>query len=327
MSTFRAEVVRVDIVPHGNADRLDIAHVRGWNVVTEKGLFKPGDLAIYIPVEAVLPESLVDKAGIRKYYHKRLRTVKLRGVYSQGLLIPADPNYKEGDDLTDALGITKWVEPIPVDMAGEAVQADPRFYKYTDIENIKNYPDLIKLGTPVILTEKVHGTNARAANIDGTIYVGSHRMCLRETDTSLYWRGANLLQVRSWLKPGEQVFFEIFGSKIQDLAYGKKAGEIGVAAFDFMVDGTYLNYPDFVQRMIKAGFEHAMAPVLPVPPQWDPKMVEKAQGKSIICPSQMREGFVIRPMIETHSQELGGRLILKCVSDEYLTRRDATEAH
>ena len=89
MSAFKAEVIRVKLGPHPNADRLELAKVRGWQCCVVKGQFQEGGLGIHIPVDAVLPDALIERLGIRKNYHKRLRTIKLRGLVSQGLLIPA----------------------------------------------------------------------------------------------------------------------------------------------------------------------------------------------------------------------------------------------
>ena len=175
MSTLRAEVVRVVVEPHPNADRLDLVKVKGWQCVSAKGQFKTGDLAIYLPVDSVLPAPLVSELGIEKMYSKRLRTIKLRGYISQGVVMkyslpPFDGTMMnplcEGDDVTNMLGITKYEVPIPVSMAGKQLPDDPRFQKYTDIENIKNYPDAMVPGELVIVTEKIHAWYQRPSSQD-----------------------------------------------------------------------------------------------------------------------------------------------------------------
>lgn len=84
-----------EILPHTNADKLEIAVVDGWRVITQKGLYQPGDLAIYCEVDSYLPVlpkysflagNSARKMGDLSGY--RLRTIKLRGELSQGLLIP-----------------------------------------------------------------------------------------------------------------------------------------------------------------------------------------------------------------------------------------------
>lgn len=89
MSLFKVETVQIDEVSaHPNAERLDLCRIKGWTCVSAKGNFKTGDLAIYIPLDSVLRPELVTKLGIEKMYHKRIKTAKLRGIVSQGLLAP-----------------------------------------------------------------------------------------------------------------------------------------------------------------------------------------------------------------------------------------------
>ena len=330
MSTLRAEVVRVVVEPHPNADRLDLVKVKGWQCVSAKGQFKTGDLAIYLPVDSVLPAPLVSELGIEKMYSKRLRTIKLRGYISQGVVMkyslpPFDGTMMnplcEGDDVTNMLGITKYEVPIPVSMAGKQLPDDPRFQKYTDIENIKNYPDAMVPGELVIVTEKIHGTNGRAAKIDGKLVVGSHRLNLVEAEGNLYWRAAKLLGLQDKLRDGEQVCFEVYGHKVQKLVYGKKPGEIAVGIFDVIKDNRYLDYPEFQGFLAERGLVGHAVPLI-VMAQWSPDMVKLADGKSTIAPDQIREGVVIKPAKERYSEKLQGRCIVKSINDEYLAKAD-----
>lgn len=184
MSTHRVEVVKIDeIVPHGNADRLEIAKIMGWQVVTGKGNFQPGQLALYIPVDSVLPNSLEmrlfppgSKITLKK---GRVRSIRIRGQMSQGMIIPLqdvrnelalkdDYEFSVGDDLAEELAITKYEPPEPDINVGPKAgkkasknQINPNFKKYTDIENIKWYTDIFQPGEMVYISEKLHGTSAR----------------------------------------------------------------------------------------------------------------------------------------------------------------------
>src|ERR1035437_1617745 len=153
MSTFKVEVVTLDlVVNHPNADRLDIAQVRGWRCVVGRDQFKTGEAAVYIPLDSVLPEYLVKELGIEKGYRNKVKSIKLRGEFSQGLLMKPREGWKLGDDVTDAIGITKWEEQIPIEMRGIMAPRDPRFVQYTDIENIKNYPSVFTPVDEVVIT-------------------------------------------------------------------------------------------------------------------------------------------------------------------------------
>lgn len=342
MSMFRVEVVRVEVEPHPQADRLDLVKVKGWQCVTRKGEFKTGDLAIYMPVDSVLPPALVAKLGIEKFYSRRLKTIKLRGYVSQGMVAPVGllsdcsvaglsvlmpSDILEGLDVTMELGITKYDPPIPVSMSGIQLPDHESFFKYTDIENVKNYPSgVFEPGELVVVTEKIHGTNFRAAKIDGVLYVGSHRMNLKDSPENLYWRAARLLKLDEQLKDGEQVFGEVYGHNVQDLTYGKKEGEIAVGVFDVMKDTRYLNYADYNLFCRVRGWGEMMVPVLACA-TWAPDLAALATGQSIIAPRQMREGVVIKPVTERFSERLQGRCILKSINDEYLLREAGTENH
>lgn len=332
MSQFRAEVVRIGIEPHQNADRLEVARVRGWACVVQKGAYSDGDLAVYIPPDAVLPDTLVKAAGVEKYYNKRLRTQKLRGVVSQGLVIPLGlPGVEwryptsDGDDVTDLLGITKWEEPIPVRMAGNARPQHPLFQKYTDIENIKNFPSVLVPGEEVVVTEKVHGSHTRAAILDGELHVGSHLIDLIEDQANLYWRAATELKLQARLAEGDLLFGEAYGSGVQDLSYGKTNGNTGIVLFDAILSGKYLDFDRFANFLTVRGLDGYLAPLLYRGP-WDPALASLADGKSELCPEQIREGIVIKPVKERWDDRVG-RVIIKVVSEAYLLRRDATERH
>lgn len=332
MSTLKAEVVRLEVAPHPNADRLDLCKVKGWQCVAQKGQYATGDLAIYIPIDSVLPPELVAKLGIEKMYHKRIRTVKLRGYISQGLLAPIailpydmicsrQPRHAEGSDCTGILGITKYEEPIPVSMAGQHLPEEPGMLKYTDIENLKNYPDVFGSDDLVVAREKIHGSNFRAAKLGGKLFVGSHNRNLVRDENNLYWRAAKMLDLDAKLFEGEQVFAEVYGKGVQDLDYGAKSGEIRVAVFDLFRDGQYLGDEAF-----QAVADARLWPTAHLIHRG--KFSEFAMPKtSVMATGQIIEGAVIRPVAEEWSERLQGRKILKSISDEYLLRKDGTERH
>jgi RNA ligase (TIGR02306 family) len=172
---------------HPNADRLDLVQVLDWRCVAQKGAFQVGDLCVYFPIDSILPQSVEDlifgpDAKVKLSNH-RVRTIKLRGAISQGLVVkpptiyPALPatmlgrQIHEGMDLTEQLGVTKYEPPaarMPGLMNGRQAtrkETNPNFQKYTDLENAKNYPDVFEQGEPVNITEKIHGTNFRAGYV------------------------------------------------------------------------------------------------------------------------------------------------------------------
>jgi RNA ligase (TIGR02306 family) len=180
MSTFEIKVVKIDeVIPHSNADRLELVRIAGWNCVVRKGEFKAGDVVIYIPIDSILPfdleSTLFPPDSKVKLSKSRVKTIKLRGAISQGIVVrpdevfpfPQQQRVSLGDNVAERLGITKYEPPvrdIPARLKGNQVPKkgiNPHFKKYTDIENFKYYPNLFEVGEQVYISEKAHGTSAR----------------------------------------------------------------------------------------------------------------------------------------------------------------------
>lgn len=176
MSEFSVQVIKLDdVVPHPNADAIEIAVIGGYQSIVQKGAFKAGDLAVYIPEGSVVPVWLLKSIGLEGKLSgsakNRVKAIKLRGLLSQGItvalfsqgypaitvengsLVPVE----EGTEVSDLLGITKWEPSVPPTLAGQ-VGALHGFTKSYDFENIKKHQTLFDDNQLVTLTEKVHGT-------------------------------------------------------------------------------------------------------------------------------------------------------------------------
>lgn len=330
MSSLIVEVVEIkEILDHPNADRLEIAKVKGWEVAVQKDTLKAGDLVVYVPIDSMLPVELSDRLGVTKYLsHGRVRTAKLRGVYSQGLIIDvktlSELNVvKKGDDVSELLCITKYIPPPPpVRMSGKQRPAHPEFYEYTNIENIKNFPDVLVVGEDVSITEKIHGANFRTGNLSRTdvqfpvdyeILVGSHKTNLVENPYNVYWKVALRYNLNVILEPNMILYGEIYGYGIQKLTYNLK--DIDVVFFDLKVNGRYVNTHDF--KVFCKKHDLPMVPVLYEGP-WDNSLMDLANGNSTIA-SHIREGIVIKPLIERYDRQVG-RVVMKHLSEKYLLK-------
>lgn len=189
MSEFACPVVRVEILPHPNADQLELAKVGDYMAVVRKGVFADGDLAVYIPEQAVIPEWLLkhlgmwdeakQKGGLAGSLGNRVKAIKLRGVLSQGLMLQMDQGNEstgpfvvaptedgigaaayvgEGDDVAEFLGVVKYEPALPSHMKGRIVGVDYGATAKYDFDNLKKTPTLFDDGEEVVITEKVHGT-------------------------------------------------------------------------------------------------------------------------------------------------------------------------
>ncbi|GAF81631.1 unnamed protein product, partial [marine sediment metagenome] len=207
---------------------LDIATVKGWNCVVGKDSIKVGDLVVYItPDDAVLPHKLMEilfnNTKISAPSNGRIRTIKIRGAISQGLIITENqlkdfyPEIKKrfvvGSIMDEYLEITKYEpkEKSPYSTRGGnqtfKKQINPNFRKYTDINHLKNYPDIFRPDEYIVITEKIHGTNFRAGYVPIHHYTGWKK-----------W----LKKIRSWIDkknfkyPGYEFVFGSHNIQLQE---------------------------------------------------------------------------------------------------------------
>ena len=163
------------------ADNIELAVVGGWNAIVKKGAQTAGEHVVIMTTDAVVPLEISDAIGVTGYLRKgqRVRTVKLRGVYSECLIVSLDslPQMKkqytsgigyfweEGDDLMDLLGIFKYEPPVKqIQLAsGKSIKyrSNPHFAVYYKFPNLKNVPGMFTKEDIVQITRKLHGTNAR----------------------------------------------------------------------------------------------------------------------------------------------------------------------
>lgn len=202
MSTFSCPVVKFRLEKHPNADSLSLAHIKGWTCIIRTEDFKNEELGVYIPLDAVADK---DHPLLGFLGGKKVKTMKLRGIISQGVLLPySQVEYHllkdkklpkvvvEGDDLHEVLGVKKWEEPVkPKRLGGggretyETSTWPSWLCKYTDIENFNNYPDVLQEEELVEATTKIHGTSVIYAKIEGKYYVCSRNRSLRTEDITI----------------------------------------------------------------------------------------------------------------------------------------------
>ncbi|RRQ85748.1 RNA ligase (ATP) [Streptomyces griseofuscus] len=352
MSTLRVTAEVLTVHEHPNADALELAQVGLYRAVVAKGAFRSGEVALYIPEQAVLPDELIEELGLTGRLAgsaaNRVRAVRLRGELSQGLV--CRPKALDGVDLAAAaalgtdfaerLGITKWVPPIPPTMNGE-VEPASELLPWVDIENIQRHPDIFTPGEPVVLTEKLHGSACLLTYVadEVRVYVsskgfGARSLALKEDPRNLYWRavhahGVPEVAARLAERLGARrigVFGEVYGAGVQDLTYGAdgRRETLGYAVFDVSaeIEGTV--------RWLDTAVLDGGLPVVPrlyEGPYDIDRVLSVASGRETVSGRELhlREGVVIRPAGERYSPVTGGRAIAKAVSPAYLTRKGGTE--
>ncbi len=221
-----ARVVRIDDVKtHPNADSLDLALVGGWQCVIKRGEYQAGDLAIYIEVDSMVPvdnlvfeflrgRNMVERDG--KEY-SRIKTMKLRKELSQGLIVPVhsagSPEPKVDEDVTDRMGILKYVKPSEQaainggnkgDRTGTSKLGFPNFIPKTDqtrVQNIKMaYDQAHQKGEKFEVTFKLDGSSLTIWHKDGEVGVASRNVGFRLEDEKIGFFTAvkNFFKGRGW---------------------------------------------------------------------------------------------------------------------------------
>jgi RNA ligase (TIGR02306 family) len=162
-----------EIRPIEGADNIELAIVNDWHAITKKGQYTVGDQVIVATTDAVIPLTISDEMGVTGYLRKgqRVRTVKLRGVYSECLILPMDllvfvDKIQDGEDMMELLGIVKYEPPVKMvemSVGGRKFKyhQNPNFHVYHKFPNLKNAPEMFKEEDIVTVTRKLHGTNAR----------------------------------------------------------------------------------------------------------------------------------------------------------------------
>jgi len=329
----------VDIQPIEGADMIELAIVDGWKVVVAKNVgHKVGDMVIYCEIDSFLPikeefeflrKSSYKKMGDQEGF--RLKTIKLRGQVSQGLILPisvlnpTDTNIYvtpfEGLDVTDMLGIVKYEPPIPAELAGKVKGLFPSFIRKTDEERIQNLASEYELfktqnkeGVKFYVTEKLDGSSATYYFKDGIFGVCSRNLELLETEGNTFWKVARELMLEEKLGTLDNNIClqgELIGEGIQGNPY-KIKGQTVRFFNAFNIDTQeYLGLGEFIALI--NGMNLETVPVLDTNftlPETVEDMLKVADDKSVLNFSFDREGIVIRSSDRTIS--------FKAISNKFL---------
>lgn len=350
MSDWTVHLVRIGpIGKHPNADKLQLTQVYGQTVVVQKDLYREGDLAVFLPPDSVLPsdpDHPTVKASDLPAGHV-MEAARFRKIFSNGMLIPADELFSRGElaeiptgtHVAERLGITKYETTADALSSGGDNEVDLGYMpKYTDIEGWAKYRNdgIINVGDEVIITEKIHGANSRFTMRDARLWVGSHNGVKAQQVTTilstgkvgernLWWSVAKeigleekFVRLLNTKKYGDKivVYGEVYG-KVQDLNYGIESGA-QFRVFDTF-DWNRGQYNDWDTTVaIAKVMELELVPELYRGP-WNPELESLRNGKSVLYPGNVREGFVMKPVIEGYDQYVG-RKIFKFVGEDYKTR-------
>lgn len=231
------------IEPIEGADAIEVAVVDGWKVVVKKGEFAVDQLAVYFEIDSWMPTELapfLTKGTEPREYEgvkgERLRTVKLRGQISQGLLLPLEPTCAnieselfEGLDVSVPLNINKWERPMNAQLAGMARGNFPALVPKTDQSRIQNLTrNFAKLQEDTwSVTEKLDGSSCTFyLDLFGEFHVCSRNLDLKQTEGNTFWQLALQLDIEGVMRrhslSGMAIQGEMIGEGIQGNQYKTK---------------------------------------------------------------------------------------------------------
>jgi RNA ligase (TIGR02306 family) len=330
-----------EILPIEGADRIELAVVDGWKVVVAKDVqHKVGDLVIYCEIDSFLPireefeflrKSSFKKMGDQEGF--RLRTAKMKGQISQGLILPIfvlnppDTNIYvqpfEGLDVTEMLDIVKYEPPIPANLAGKVKGLFPSFLIKTDEERVQNiaveYSALcFQSKHQFYVTEKLDGSSATFYINNGEFGVCSRNLELLETENNSFWKVARELKLEENLRALEKNIClqgELIGEGIQGNPYGIKGQTIRFFSVYQIDSRTRLGIKDLKDICFMIGLQ--TVPILEsnfLLPNTIEEMLQYAEGKSALNPKTEREGVVVR--------SLDGTISFKAISNKFLLKNE-----
>lgn len=341
MSTFSCPIVQIGKIGKlPNSDFLSITHIEGHTVILKTGDFQPGDKAVYIPEESLVPNTSQfeflwsRRTAEGKPIEERHRVVwakRLRGIFSMGLLIPITDAMKDmpvGTDVANLLGITKYEQPEPACTGGDNRPQQGWLVKFTEIESIRRYSKHFIDGEQVVATEKVHGSNARYAWHNGEFYIGSHTNVKADDDHNVWSKVSRRLNLPDRLKKyPEMIFFgEVYGTVQRGYEYDLKYADFILFDVFDLNERKYVDWDDLVNISIFTGLK--LVPCLYEGPWISLEHMQQfSDGKTIVGNgAHNREGCVIRCSPERYDNHIG-RMCLKFVGETYLLSKKSTNIY
>ena len=314
------------IRPIPGADAIECVTVDGWEVVTKKGEFQVGDFAIYCEIDSWVPTELapfLSKGKEPREFNgvkgERLKTIKLRGQLSQGLLLPYAVIGRiaaEGEDVTEELNIQKWEKPINPQLAGLAKGNFPSFIPKTDQERIQNIKHVLEdRQEKYEVTIKLDGSSFTAYHRDGVFGVCSRNLELKPSESNAFWQVATKYLLEHTLPSmgNYAIQGELIGPGIQ--GNQEKLKELDLYVFDvFDIDAqTYLNAEERYEFVGQLCLNHVPVVFKSInAPESLDEVLKMAEGPSL-HPKVNREGLVFK---STRNPQLS----FKAISNSWLLK-------
>ena len=335
------------IEPIEGADRIELAHVLGWQCVVNKGQFQPMDLAVYFEVDSFLPVAPEFEFLRASSYRKsdimgegfKLRTQKFRGQLSQGLLLSLDicgvpEDTPLGADVTALLCVRKWEIEERATTGGNVIGELPHDCPHTDETRIQSNPDLLKLfaDQPYYITTKMDGSSHSLVIDEDGFHVCGHNYEYRDDGSSGFYEFVKKMGYREELErymkedcPGARsltVQGEFCAPGIQKNRL--KLRDPHWYVFTVLINGERTRLSKLMDLCRKTGFE--MVPVEEVGcgllrdyPTVD-DLLKRAEGRH--SNGAWKEGIVIRTLAPVRADTESGYLSIKAINNKNLLKNE-----
>lgn len=332
------------IEPIEGADKIELAHVLGWQCVVNKGQFHEMDLAVYFEVDSFLPISPEFEFLRASSYKKsdimgegfKLKTMKFRGQISQGLLLPislfpAIPADAElGADVTEILGVKKWEIEERVTTGGTVIGTLPYDIPHTDETRVQAEPGLIQAfaGLEYYISTKMDGSSHSVGIDENGFHVTGHNYEYKDDDSSSFYRYVK----EAGLQDKMEAFVKKYGLKTLTIqgefcAPGIQQNRLRLTkpawyVFTVREDGKRVG----LNRMLEVCKELQVENVpieevgtdLPSKYPTVEALLTRADGD--YPRGGKKEGIVIRPTEPVFCQLISASLSMKVVSNKYLLK-------
>ena len=339
-----------EIIPIEGADMIELAMVDGWQCVVKKGEFKPGDLGIYFEIDSYLPienrYEFLRKSSYKKIPDQlqgqrgegfRLKTVKLRGQLSQGLILPISlfPEIKTstvGSDVTELLDVELYEPPVPASLAGQVRGKIPGFIKKTDEERIQNLPqyftDLQDMAFEC--TEKIDGSSMTVYYTGDDQGVCSRNLNLKEDEINTLWKITNELQLHALLKELDKKLAlqgEVAGEGIQKNPLKIKGQQFflfniwNIEKQQHLTPEERMEIFQFLEKKVPIKHVPIISPQIKIFQEYKTmrELLDYAVGHSLLNKNVQREGIVLKSL-----ESIGREIIsFKVISNQYLLKHDS----
>lgn len=342
-----ASIQRVHhIEPIDGADRIELAHVLGWQCVVNKDTFKPMDLGVYFEIDAFLPVRPEFEFLRASSYKKtdimgegfRLRTMKFKGQISQGLVLPLSvfpelpKNIAEGSDVTELLGVRKWEIEERATTGGNIMGTLPYDIPHTDETRVQAMPELISdfAGLEYYVSTKMDGSSHSIGVDEEGFHVTGHNYEYKDDGSSAFYNFVNARgyrdKIEAFAKENNLRTLTIQG---EFCAPGIQKNRLRLTrpewyVFTIRVNGNRVGLDNLLHICEVLGLEHV--PIeetgydLPTHYPTVEALLERADGE--YPNGGKKEGIVVRPVEPVYNDRIGGSLSMKVVSNKYLLKNE-----